>query len=67
VNEALRQRQSAADLAEQRLLRHEHIAKTYPRMIGRHVEGPHVFFDPHSGAVGWHQKTADAARIAVIA
>ena len=36
-------------------------------MIGRHVEGPHIFLDLHAGALGRHQETGDASGIAVIA
>ncbi len=67
MHKALRQRQPAADLAEQRIVRHEHIRKADSRVIGRHVEGPHILLDLHAGRFGRHQETGDAARIAVIA
>jgi hypothetical protein len=36
-------------------------------VIRRHVEGPHVFLDLHALALGWHQQTGNAPRVAVIA
>ncbi len=35
MHEALRQRQTATDLAEQRIIRHEHIGERDTRMVGR--------------------------------
>ena len=67
MHETLRQRQAAADLAEQRVLRHEHVGEADARMVGRHVEGPHVLLDLHAMALGRHQEAGDAAGIAVIA
>src|ERR1700722_5964908 len=67
MHKALRQRQAAADLAEQRVVRHEHVRKTDARMIGGHVEGPHIFLDLDAPGVRRHQKAGDAARVAVIA
>jgi hypothetical protein len=67
MHETLREREPAADLAELRILRHEYVSKTDARMVGRHVEGPHVFLDPDARALRRHQETGDAARIAVVA
>src|SRR5229473_98205 len=51
MHKTLRQRQPAADLAEQRIVRHEHVSKTDTRMIGRHIEGPHILLDLHAFAL----------------
>src|SRR3954447_1058169 len=67
MHKALRQRQPAADLAKQRVLGHEHVLEADAGMIGRHVEGPHIFLDLYAGALGRYQEAGDAPRIAVIA
>src|ERR1039458_4960128 len=67
MHEALRQRQSAANLAEQRVVRHEHVGETDARVIGRHVEGPLIFPTLTPPGLRRHQETGDAARVAVIA
>src|ERR1700751_4594425 len=67
MDEALCERQSTSNLAELRILRYEHVGKADARMIGWHVEGPQILLDLDAGAVRRHQKTGDAARIAVVA
>src|SRR6516162_5766775 len=64
MDEALRERQSASDLAELRILRYEHVGKANARMISRHIERPHIFLNLYAGALRGYQKTADAVRIA---
>src|SRR5258705_6073439 len=67
MHEALRQRQAATDLAEQRIVGNEYIGKADARVIGRHIKGPHVFFDLHAFCLCRHQEAGDAPRVAVIA
>jgi hypothetical protein len=67
VHKTLRQRQAAADLAEQRIVGHEHIREADTRMIRRHVEGPHIFLDLDARALGRHQQASNTPRVTIIA
>ena len=67
MHKMLRQSQAVFRLAENRALRHPNIGERNTRMVGRHIEGPHIFFNLHPRIIGRHQKARNAFGRAVIA
>ncbi len=65
MHKALRQRQATIGRAQHGRVRHPHIGEADARVIGGHVECPHIFFDFQPRRVGGHQQAGYAARGAI--
>ena len=62
VHEALRQRETMVEIAEQRVLRHPDIRQRQARVVRRHVERPHISSMTRPLARHRHEETRDARR-----
>ena len=67
MDKMLRQSEPLPGGAKHRAFWHPNIGKRYARMVGRHIERPHIFFDFDPRVIGRHQKAGDAARRAIVA
>ena len=67
MDKMLRQSEPLPGRTKHRAFWHPNIGKRYARMVGRHIERPHIFFDFDTRVIGRHQKASDAARRAIVA
>src|SRR5713226_9758738 len=63
----LRDREPVLRIAEDSVGGHIDVLQRYPRMVGRHVEGPEIFLDLEAGGFSRDDKAGDALRAAVAA
>ncbi len=63
----LRQGEPPFRRAEDGLFRHPDILDGQARMVRRHVEGPHIFFDDYAGITRRDDQAGDAFRVAILA
>ena len=67
MHEVLCERQTAFRRSEHGIFRHPDILDGETRVVRRHVEGPHVFFDDHAGIARRDDQAGDALGVAVLA